>query len=321
MNNSTIYPAPPSLNGLIWRPITHDNLAELVVLARMCYQSDGGLYFLFEPDEIDSRFFPDKRSATIGAFTANGQLVACNVITVSEDSSTLLGTIIGHVHPDMRRKGLGNYLMRWSLAQAESLLVGATIVRRVLQIRTESLTETANRLYDAYSFRQKMTELVMRRDLDTPLPDSILPAEVTFTNWRPDLADQFFQAYHAAFHERPGFPGYKSTTEWVDSWTNDHFRPDWSILAHMGDTPLGFLTATDDPPHGFIMQVGVIPTQRRRGIGSKLMIEVMRRMQIAGAASTQLTVNINNPGAIQTYTRLGFVTIGQRARYERIVEQ
>ncbi|MCI0577665.1 MAG: hypothetical protein L0331_15875 [Chloroflexi bacterium] len=43
----------------------------------------------------------------------------------------------------------------------------------------------------------------------------------------------------------------------------------------------------------------------------------MRRMQAAGAVSAQLTVNVNNPGAIVAYEQLGFETIGRRARYER----
>ena len=51
------------------------------------------------------------------------------------------------------------------------------------------------------------------------------------------------------------------------------------------------------------------------------MAETMRRMQAAGAVSVQLTVSVNNPGAIQTYAQLGFVTIGRRARYERTVER
>ena len=47
------------------------------------------------------------------------------------------------------------------------------------------------------------------------------------------------------------------------------------------------------------------------------MAEAMQRMKADGVASTQLTVNANNPGAIQTYTQLGFVTIGRRARYQQ----
>ena len=50
------------------------------------------------------------------------------------------------------------------------------------------------------------------------------------------------------------------------------------------------------------------------------MVEAMRRMREAGETETQLTVNINNPGAIKTYQQLGFETVGRRARYEQVVE-
>ena len=318
LTTSFINPPPPNLDGLIWRPITRDDLTELVELAGMCYLSDGGLHFLFEPDEIISQFFPDEPGAAIGALNADGQLVACNAINLSGDSRSLRATIVGYVRPDMRGRGFGTYLMRWSQVQAESLLAGAAVDQQVLQIRTESLTETASRLYGAHGFRQVMEELVMRRDPDMPLPDCAVPPDVTVTSWQPDLADQFFEAYESAFRERPGFPGYRSATEWVDSWTDDDFRPEWSLLARTGDVPLGFLTGTSNPPHGYVMQVGVIPTMRRRGLASGLIVEAMRRMQAAGAASVWLTVHINNPGAIQAYSQLGFATIGRRARYERM---
>ncbi len=43
-------------------------------------------------------------------------------------------------------------------------------------------------------------------------------------------------------------------------------------------------------------------------------------MQDSGAGLAYLTVNINDPGAIDAYHRLGFTLIGRRARYERIIE-
>jgi ribosomal protein S18 acetylase RimI-like enzyme len=51
------------------------------------------------------------------------------------------------------------------------------------------------------------------------------------------------------------------------------------------------------------------------------MVETMRLMKAAGESAIQLTVNINNPGAIQAYGALGFVTVGRRAKYERISER
>jgi hypothetical protein len=44
-------------------------------------------------------------------------------------------------------------------------------------------------------------------------------------------------------------------------------------------------------------------------------------MKAAGEMDVQLCVNLNNPGAKQAYVQLGFVTVGRRARYERIDER
>lgn len=321
MQNSTIIPAPPSLAGLAWRPITRDDLAALVDLSSACFLADGGLHFLFEPDSIGDRFFPDAPGAVIGAFAPDGRLAACAAAHLGESPGAQRAVLAGHVRPDQRGKGIGTYLMRWGQVQAQSLLAGSANDQPVVQISTESLTESAHRLYCAHGFEIVAESLVMGRDNDLPLPDCSLLPGVTLTNWQPDLADQFFQAYAAAFRERPGFPGWTTASEWVDSWTTDSFRPEWSLLARAGNVPLGFLMATSNPPRGFVMQVGVVPTQRRRGLCSALIVETMRRMQAAGAVSTQLTVHVDNPGAIKTYARLGFATIGRRARYERIVQQ
>ena len=312
----TINPTPPNLSDLDWRPVTGDYLTALVDLVGTCYLSDGGLHFLFEPDEIIGRCFPDASGVTIGAFTPDEQLAACCSVYIGNVIDTQLAMIVGQVRPDQRGRGIGTFLMRWSQVQAQSLLANIATDQQVLQIRTESLTGSAAHLYLTHGFEPVHEELIMRRDLHLPLPDRPLPSDVTIASWQPDLAAQFFAAYDASFRERPGFPGW-TRAEWVDSWMNDNFRPEWSLLARLGDTPLGFLTSAANPPHGFIVQAGVVPTQRRRGLGSGIMVETMRRMQADGAISIQLTVNVNNSGAIKTYNRLGFVTIGRRARCEQ----
>ena len=321
MENSTINPAPPLLAGLIWQAITRDDLAALVELAGTCHLADGGLAFMNEPGNLKSRYFPDAPGAAIGAFAADEHLVACATVHLARESDTERAIIVGQVRPKLRNRGIGTYLMRWSQVQAQALFTVATVDKRLLQVATESLTESASRLYHAHGFESVDEQLVMRRDLHLPLPDRPLPRDVTITSWQPALANQFFQAYEASFRERPGFPGL-SATEWIFRRTDDdNVKPEWSLLARAGEVPLGFLTAGTEHPGGFVVQIGVIPGQRRRGLGSALMVEAMRRMRAAGETATQLTVNVNNPGAIQTYVQLGFATIGRRARYERIAQR
>jgi ribosomal protein S18 acetylase RimI-like enzyme len=190
-------------------------------------------------------------------------------------------------------------------------------------VATESLSEPARRLYLKFGFTCVFEELVMERDLHKPLPDRLPPPGVTLTSWQPELAEDFFQAYHNAFRERPGFPGY-SAAEWIAGVSSDEQKPEWTLLARVEGEPVGFVIGeidlSKDPPGGYIMQIGVIPAQRRRGLASALLVESMRRMQAAGASPALLTVHVNNPGAIQAYARLGFSEVGRRARYERVLE-
>jgi mycothiol synthase len=317
MGYAAIDPAPPDGPDLRWRPIGSDDLTAVVELAAACHAVDGGLAFMIEPGTLKGRYFPDAPGVAIGAFDSDARLVACTTLHLSSDSGTQRVTIVGQVRPELRSRGIGSYLMRWSQVRAQRLLTGTGAGQQVLRVITESLTEAADRLYCAHSFVPVFEELVMWRDWRLPLPDRPLLPNVEIVSWQSDLAEQFFQAYDASFRDRPGFPGWNAT-EWIDWITSDDdLRPDWSLLARVSGRPVGFLIGADIPPHGFVTQVGVVPEYRRQGLGSALLVEAVRRMQATGAASTQLTVNVNNPGAILTYTQLSFATIGRRARYER----
>lgn len=312
---------PPLLAGLFWRAITRKDLTALARLADGCHLGDGGLAFLNEPDNLKDRYFPDAPGTGIGAFTADEHLVACTTVHLVHASDTERAILVGQVQPEWRNQGIGRYLMRWSQVQAQALFTTAGAGNRLLRIATESLTESAIHRYCADGFESVFEELVMERDLRLPLPDCALQPDVTIKTWQPALAEQFFQAYDAAFRDRPGFPGY-SAAQWISDYNeNENFKQEWSLLARSGTgLPVGFVTASAEQPGGYVIQVGVIPDERRRGIASVLIVETMRRMQAAGKTTAQLAVNINNPGAIQTYLALGFATAGRRARYERTAD-
>ena len=92
---------------------------------------------------------------------------------------------------------------------------------------------------------------------------------------------------------------------------DDDFRPGWSVLASVpGVGDAGFVTAALD----WIVQVGVTPAARGRGLGAALVREALGRMQAAGATEAWLDVNVDNP-ARRLYERLGFTDRGRRARF------
>jgi ribosomal protein S18 acetylase RimI-like enzyme len=61
-----------------------------------------------------------------------------------------------------------------------------------------------------------------------------------------------------------------------------------------------------------IANVAVHPGYRRRGIARTLVFQAMQHARERGAASIWLQVRDDNPGAIQLYAQLGFVTRSHR---------
>jgi ribosomal protein S18 acetylase RimI-like enzyme len=310
-------PVPPNIEGMNWQPVTPDDLPALSALALECHESDGGLAFLSLPQNLKDRCFSDGPGAALGALTQEGSLAAFETIRFTQAAGKPLAIIAGYVRPDQRGRGLGAYLVQWGAQKAKELSPAGN--DKILRIATEALTEPARQLYLTHGFVCTFEELVMRRDLTEPLPDQPFPEDIALAAWTPDNAGQFFEVYQGAFRERPGFPGYTSR-EWItDYMENENLGSDWSLLACADGIPAGYVFGSAEYPGGYLIQVGVIPAQRRRGLASALLVESMRRMQAAGLSVADLCVHLNNPGAIQTYESIGFTEHGRRARFERAV--
>lgn len=259
---------------------------------------------------------PTRPGASIGAFEKGGELVACAAAKSNHISEEYRTNIVGQVHPAYRKCGIGTYLLEWSIAEANRLLASCPPDRpHVLQLSTEFLSESADRLFGQHGFTQQFAEDVMRCDLPNPLPDVQLPSGMEIMMWTPALADWFFAVYQAAFRERPGYPDW-SREEWL-TWLatdDDEFRSELSLLACHDDFPVGFIVCADR----WIVQMGVRPEWRGQGIGSALLKEVLNRFPAGGVDHVLLDVNVNNPRAARVYARLGFERIGRRARYVRV---
>lgn len=312
MTDRDVAPAPPATPGLSWRPLGLADAQAITALAAACLAADGGLPLAATDAYIRERYLQAPPETTIGAFAADGRLAACTAVQPAHTPHEYRASIAGQVHPAHRRCGLGTFLLGWSVAQARRLLAPDPTDRpHVLALTTESLTEEAARLYARHGFTQQFAEDVMRRDLRAPLPDVPLPSGITLAAWTPALAGQFFEAYQAAFRDRPGSPGW-SAEEWI-TWVtdDDEFRPDLSLLAYDDGGPVGFIVCGEM----WIVQMGVRPEWRGRGLASALLVEVLRRFRAEGCDRVLLDVNVNNPGAARVYARLGFEVVGRRARF------
>jgi mycothiol synthase len=294
--------AHPSLSSLNWRPLTARDLPGLVELYRQALAADGGQPHVGEAWLL-RRWYVDDIEHSLAAFDGGRLVGACASRYVGAGPERR-AVIVGQVSPELRRHRIGSRLLDFAISRA-----GDAAVR----VDTESLTPGADALYRSRGLACVFAEDVMALGLVDELPAAAESADVVLTEWGRRAASRFFAVYQASFRSRPGFPGW-SAEEWISRISGDEdFRADWTLLATVNGVDVGFIAAASG---GWIAQVGVVPAARCRSIGTGLIVEVLRRMAAHGETRAMLNVNVNNPGAIEVYRKMGFSCVGRRARYE-----
>ncbi|WP_127501422.1 GNAT family N-acetyltransferase [Actinoplanes solisilvae] len=298
---------------------------ELLALASRCFAADGGMPLATDPGFLGRRWAGAGVTA-FGLRGPDGGLLAAGAVRGGP-------TFIGLVDPAARGRGLGGALLDRGLDLARSEFVLADsgnsegerseVVldgsgdgggeRFEVTVESETLTAEAVELFESRGLRQVFAEDVMRADLvGAELPAVTWPDGATVSTWTEPVARRFHTTYYASFRDRPGFPG-DPADEWIaENEDDEDFLPDCSLLLTLPDLgDAGFVTAA----RGWIVQAGVVPVVRRRGLAGALITESLTRMRAAGETHAWLTVNVNNPGAAALYRRLGFLDHGCRARF------
>jgi ribosomal protein S18 acetylase RimI-like enzyme len=82
----------------------------------------------------------------------------------------------------------------------------------------------------------------------------------------------------------------------------------WS-LAFLADTPVGYILCRSDRPDGLVLEVGVIPEARRRGIGSQLLHAALGKFTSHGVDTVEALIDDVNVPSIALHKARGFVML------------
>jgi [ribosomal protein S18]-alanine N-acetyltransferase len=77
----------------------------------------------------------------------------------------------------------------------------------------------------------------------------------------------------------------------------------------------GFLVLRHFPSESQVLELGVHPDFRRKGLGRALVDDAWEAAVARGSAGVSLEVRAGNAAAIALYAAAGFVPVGRRARY------
>ena len=89
------------------------------------------------------------------------------------------------------------------------------------------------------------------------------------------------------------------------------------VAVGAGDTPVAYVVAHFGADEGEILNLGVAPEHRRRGLGQALVQHTVATLRARGVRSVYLEVRESNAAARQLYEGMGFQPVGVRPGYYR----
>jgi mycothiol synthase len=293
-------------------PKTKADIARLIELARAQRDGPGDWTLAVDASWLERSYFAPRVVARFWELP-DGELMGSAAVSLPQPHVGSPATITVVSMLRSGREDVWDEQHEWIEAQLSHVSAGTT--QPLIQVASESLNEGELKRWADVGFVPVFEELAMERDLGTePAPPRpIWPAGAQVLEWGTDAAELSYDAYVAAFRDRPGFPGW-SRSEWIDRLTGgDDFLASASLCVLMDGVPAGFVVCSA----GWIDQVGVAPSFRRVGLASALIGAAVRRMWLEGIRLVRLHVNVNNPGAIAAWTALGWREVGRRGRLER----
>jgi mycothiol synthase len=234
--------------------------------------------------------------------------------------------IWGYVDPAYRRRGLGSWLMGWSLGHARVRASREDPGTRVAVGTFAEDTEVGHRALIAANGLEPVRHFfLMRRTALDVIPDAPLPDGLEI---RPVTEDQYrtiFEAENEAFrdhwgHREMGESAFRTT------FARDELDTDLWVVAWDGDQVAGVVqnwiwpeeNEQLDVRRGWLEHVSVRRPWRRRGLGRALTAAALVKLREVGMEEGMLGVDSQNAnGALGLYTSLGFELYSRAAAYRR----
>lgn len=177
---------------------------------------------------------------------------------------------------------------------------------------------TADRaLVEAAGFRPVQYHFQMRIHMDAPPPLPDWPAGVAV---RTAVAGRDDRAIHALIQTAFDRPG--RTPQSFESWQEfmmqpDLFSADLWFLAEAGGELAGACLCLAYPEMGWVRQLGVAESWRRRGLGSALLRHAFDRFWARQQPLVGLAVNGENETAVNLYEAAGMRRVQQYDEYQQ----
>ena len=220
------------------------------------------------------------------------------------------------VHPDVRGRGIGMALVRWTEQRARERAVGESTVR-IGQTVLDGLPGIDS-LFAARGYEKLWDSWILRLpdDVVLPLDARALPPSVVVRGYEPDDEHAVYEIIDAAFSEWPGRES-RPFDDWQRHTTRRSlFDPGLLVVATADDAVVGAAIGLQYEKESFVDQVAVAPAHRDRGIARALLATLFDIFHERGERTIRLNTD-SRTGALGLYLDIGMVIERTYCRWSR----
>jgi mycothiol synthase len=232
--------------------------------------------------------------------------------------------LFGAVDPARRGSGIGSALLAWQIERAGQVLRAATgELPRFIRASAYEFQNSARRLYSRHGMIAVRYGDELLRDLES-IPEPAPVAGIQIVPWDPRHSEAARLAQNDAFADHWGSTP-RGPAAWEHMLASHGTRLDLSFLALDGERVVGVCRNGHFPDDeavtgrrdGWIIQVSVVRSHRKRGIATALILASLAAFRAAGFTHTALGVDSENPtGAYQLYERIGYRRVHRSVVYQ-----
>jgi mycothiol synthase len=224
---------------------------------------------------------------------------------------------VGRAHVGL---GLGSLLVDCTEERAVKLALERPSGRLVLRNSVDVNDRDGIALILRRGYEMVRRHYTMRRFLDNEI-DLQVPSAIRIRACRQDDVPILYRLHAETFADHWG---HRPATyeEWSDAFlARTDTEPSLWWLAETDGDPIGFLIATFEGPRGWVSDVGVVSSWRRRGIGSALLRHAFSEFRRRGFTEAGLEVDAGNEtGAVRIYERAGLEVVREYETFEKSID-
>ena len=210
------------------------------------------------------------------------------------------------VDPPARRRGVGLRLVQALAEQAPS----------PLQLFAPTDSVAAQALAARAGLTAGRTLLIMKRDLEQPLPEPVVPPGVTIRTFRPGQDEAAWLTVNAAAFANHPEQGAMTDVDLAERMAEPWFDPDGFFVAERGGAMVGFhWTKEHGERLGEVYVLGVAPAGHRQGVGRALLLTGLWHLRRRGNTTVELYVEAASGPAVALYSSYGFTAAARDVMY------